>query len=208
MDTFMGFIAAFGFNFAPRDWAGCNGQLLGISDNQALFALLSTFYGGDGRTNFNLPDVRGRTMIGFGQTPGLDAYQIGSRSGLNRHQIKTSQMPSHTHVADVTAGSGGGPATGTLSASTNDGANPQPLQGDYLAATTKGRSDRSNTYIDAANKGTTVTLGGLDISGGGGGSLPTVTNQPTGGTTPIPLMQPFIAINYCIAIQGTFPSRN
>ena len=114
MDTFMGFIAAFGFNFAPRDWAGCNGQIVTISDNQALFSLLNTFYGGDGRVTFNLPDVRGRTMIGFGQTPGLDAYQIGARAGLNRHQIKTSQMPSHTHVADVTAGSGGGPATGRI----------------------------------------------------------------------------------------------
>ena len=88
MEPFLGQIQLFGFNFAPRGWAFCNGQLLPISQNSALFSLLGTIYGGDGRTTFGLPDLRGRNAIHFGQGPGLPNFAIGSKGGLSQSQSR------------------------------------------------------------------------------------------------------------------------
>ena len=98
-EAFVGEIRAFGFNFAPRSWAFCDGQLLPISQNQALFSLIGTFYGGDGRTTFQLPDLRGRAPIKYGNGPGLSSYQLGHRGGLEQVTLTQNQMPTHNHVA-------------------------------------------------------------------------------------------------------------
>jgi microcystin-dependent protein len=98
MDPFLGQIQTFGFNFAPRGWALCSGQLLAISANSALFSLLGTIYGGDGRTTFALPDLRSRTMVHAGQGPGLNNINLGQKSGTEYHTLTTPEMPSHTHA--------------------------------------------------------------------------------------------------------------
>jgi len=96
-DPFIGEIRNFGFNFAPRGWALCNGQLLPIQQNQALFSLLGTMYGGDGRVTFGLPDLRGRVSMGFGQGPGLSLRTQGEQSGAEAVTLAAGQMPSHSH---------------------------------------------------------------------------------------------------------------
>ena len=101
---FVGEIRMFAGNFAPRGWAFCDGQLLAVSQNDALFSLLGTIYGGDGRTTFGLPDMRGRIPIHQGTGPGLTSRQIGSKSGSENAAVSQSQLPSHTHAWKVTDG--------------------------------------------------------------------------------------------------------
>ena len=98
MDPFLGQIVLFGGNFAPRGWALCEGQLLPISQYSALFSILGTIYGGDGRTTFALPDLRGRAAISSGRGPGLSDRRLGSRSGQEVHTLTTLEMPSHNHL--------------------------------------------------------------------------------------------------------------
>lgn len=97
-EPFLGQIQDFGFNFAPKGWAQCNGQLMQIAQNTALFSLLGTTYGGDGRVTFALPDLRGRTPIHFGQGPGRASYQIGQVGGNETVTLQTSQIPYHNHI--------------------------------------------------------------------------------------------------------------
>jgi microcystin-dependent protein len=104
-DPFLGQIQAFGFNFAPRGWAMCNGQLMSISQNTALFSLLGTFYGGDGVTTFGLPDLRGRVAVHQGQGPGLSPYVIGQAAGTENVTLLQSQMPAHTHIPNASSNS-------------------------------------------------------------------------------------------------------
>lgn len=101
MEPFIGQIQAFGFNFAPRGWAQCNGQLLAISQYQSLFSLLGTTYGGDGRTTFALPDLRSRSIVGVGQGPGQDNIKIGQSGGAYSHTLTDAQIPSHAHGVKV-----------------------------------------------------------------------------------------------------------
>jgi microcystin-dependent protein len=101
MEPFLGQIQAFGFNFAPRSWATCDGQLLPISQYSALFSLLGTIYGGDGRTTFALPDLRGRAMLHQGNGPGLTSRPIGQRSGGETNTLNTTQLPSHGHGVNM-----------------------------------------------------------------------------------------------------------
>ena len=96
-EPFIGTIQGFGFNFAPRGWGNCNGALLPINQNTSLFSLLGTTYGGDGRTNFALPDLRGRSALNMGQGPGLQNYRQGVRGGTEKTTMTTAQMPAHNH---------------------------------------------------------------------------------------------------------------
>ena len=114
MTPFIGQIQAFGFNFAPRGWTFCNGTLLSISSNTALFSLLGTTFGGDGRTTFGLPDLRGRSIVGAGSGPGLDTITWGEKSGQSQLNLSVLNMPSHNHVATARLGAGlGNTATAT-----------------------------------------------------------------------------------------------
>lgn len=112
MEPFIGQILAVGFGFAPRGWATCEGQLLPITSNEALFSLLGTTFGGDGRTTFGLPDLRGRSIVGQGTGPGLSNIRWGQRGGAETHTLTLAQMPSHTHAIGVNtaAGEEGNPA--------------------------------------------------------------------------------------------------
>ena len=121
MEPFIGQIQAFGFNFAPRGWAQCNGQILAISQYSALFSLLGTTFGGDGRTTFALPDLRSRSIVHIGTGAGLDNISWGERGGVIIHQITTAQMPSHNHgvAINVSTQTGGESSpTGIIAAQT------------------------------------------------------------------------------------------
>ncbi|MDC8004523.1 tail fiber protein [Aureisphaera galaxeae] len=106
MDPFIGQIMPVGFNFAPRGWAFCHGQLLAIASHTALFSLLGTTFGGDGRTTFGLPDSRGRSFVGVGSGPGLAPITWGERAGAENHTITIGQLPSHTHNIGVSTATG------------------------------------------------------------------------------------------------------
>lgn len=179
MDPLLAEIRLFAGNFAPNGWAFCQGQLLSIAQNTALFSLLGTTYGGDGMVTFGLPDLRGRVPIGFGQGPGLPYYVLGEQSGEPNHTLLTTEMPAHNHAAQaqINAVSGGGNVGSPANA--------------YPAASTA----RDNIYSSATPNSTMspqaaqVTLG---ISGG---------SQPHNN------MQPYLGLNYIIALQGIYPSR-
>ena len=106
MTPILGTIQAFGFNFAPRGWAMCQGQILAIAQNTALFSLLGTMYGGNGQTTFALPDLRGRSLVGIGNGPGLSSITQGEMSGSETHTLIVTEMPAHNHVATVQLGAG------------------------------------------------------------------------------------------------------
>lgn len=205
METFVGFIGAFGFNFAPRNWGLCQGALIAINDNPTLFSLVSDFYGGDGRTTFGVPDLRGRTAIGYGAGPGLPNYNIGWKPGDEQIALTVSQMPTHNHIAQVSPGSCS--VSAYLEASTVNGDHDVPQSGDYLATSFKGRGDLNKNYISAANAGTTVPLGGLEVNCSGG-SPASVSILNAGAGNPFSIMQPSLVINFCIALQGVYPPRN
>ena len=172
VETFLGEIRMFAGNFAPTGWAFCQGQLLPIAQNQALFSLLGTTYGGDGRTTFALPDLRGRVPVGFGQGPGLSNRVIGEQFGSELVTLNINQMPSHNH---------------TVNAVTSEG--NQNLPTNSLPANTK---TLDKEYSDA-NANTTMKA--------------TMVN-PTGGSQPFGVSQPSLGVNFIIALQGIYPSRN
>ena len=118
MEPFIGTVMLFGGNFAPRGWAFCEGQLLAISSHSALFSILGTVYGGDGRTTFGLPDLRGRVAIEEGSGPGLDTYRLGQQGGAPTTVLLASNLPSHNHTLRVPINNSelGGESTGVLSA--------------------------------------------------------------------------------------------
>jgi microcystin-dependent protein len=171
MEPFIGQIEAFGFNYAPKGWALCNGALLSIAQNSALFSLLGTVYGGDGITTFALPDLRGRVAINQGSSPGGRTYAMGQMGGQEQITLITPQMPSHSHVAIVHALNG-----------TPDSSEPG---GAFLAEADVYSTGAPNTVMNAGS----------------------VTNAVAGGNQPHENMQPYLTINYCIALQGIFPSR-
>lgn len=175
MEPFLGQIQPFGFNFAPRGWAFCAGQQIAIAQNSALFSLLGTVYGGNGQTTFALPDLRGRSPVGFGDGPGLTPINIGAKAGSETHTLLSTQMPSHTH---------------TLSASDEPGTNTTPQAGNYLASVV----GTSKGGLYSTNAGNMIPLGNpTGISGEG---------------QAFSIRNPFQAINFSIALQGVFPSRN
>ena len=134
MEPFIGQIQTFGFNFAPRGWAQCNGQLLAISQYTALFSLLGTTYGGDGRTTFGLPDLRGRSIVGMGNGPGLSSISWGEKAGAENHTLTTPQMPSHAHSVKVAVNTGAGDEASPTSmiASSANGFSEDPTANAFL----------------------------------------------------------------------------
>jgi microcystin-dependent protein len=189
MEPFIAQIMMFGGNFAPRGWAFCEGQLLPISNNAALFSLIGTIYGGDGRTTFALPDMRGRSPIGQGHGSGLTPRPFGQRGGVESVTLNQLQMPSHTHTASV--GQSGSSVTAT--SATANTTNPN---GAYLAQATTQGGEAIAVYNNSAPSNA-VNLGGSSV---------TIGN--TGGNQPHENMPPFQVIPFVIALQGVFPSRN
>ncbi len=187
-EPFIGQIQTYGFNFAPRGWALCDGQLLPISQNTALFSLLGTIYGGDGRNTLGLPDLRGRAPIHFGNGPGLSTRKIGSKGGEEWVTLNLTQMPSHNHTASSSGF--------TARMLCNNG----PATKDTPVGNTLAELDRSNQYTDQAPNAQ-MAAGTVEIDGA-------VTINNNGGSQPHHNMQPYLTINYSIALVGLFPSRS
>ena len=196
MEPFIGQIMAFVGNFAIRGWAKCDGQLLPISQNTALFSIIGTTYGGDGRTTFALPDLRGRAPMHFGHGPGLSDYRLGTRGGVEQVTLNQTQIPSHSHVASAAD------VTISIKASSAEADLHTPAAGSSLAAGNK-VNGRGTDPIQMYNSSMPdITLGGGSTSAGN------VTIGNTGGNLSHENRQPFLTVNYLIALQGIFPSRS
>lgn len=176
---FLGEIKLVSFNFAPKGWAMCNGQLLPINQNQALFALFGTMYGGNGQTNFALPDLRGRVPIHFGSS-----HIVGERAGTETVTLTAATMPQHIHVMQVK----NGPAT---------------LVGGAIPAATK-----SLAQATAATAGGPVPVSLYGASSGANAAMGPTELGNVGGSQPHTNLQPFLTLNYVVALQGIFPSQN
>ncbi|MEM6801939.1 MAG: tail fiber protein [Bacteroidota bacterium] len=183
MDPFIGQILMFGGNFAPRGWALCDGTLLAISQNQALFSILGTTYGGDGRTTFALPDLRGRVPMHPGSGPGLSTRRLGQKGGTETNVLNTNQLPSHSHAAS---------ASGSVRPQATNGGGDESNPGGGYPATAS-----TDLYAETPN----TTLGESPVS-------VNVTIGNTGANQSVNNVQPFQCVNYIIALVGTFPSRN
>jgi microcystin-dependent protein len=168
MEAFLGQIVMFGSNFAPRSWAFCDGQLIAISQNAALFSLLGTIYGGDGRTTFALPDMRGRVPVHPGNGSGLSQYQLGARGGTENTTLTVANLPAHTHDVRLV-----------------DEATEERGEGHYLA----------NGHPNYGSGTPSSTLSREAVANTGGGQY---FNN----------IQPYLCVNFIIALYGTFPSRN
>lgn len=182
-EAFIGSIVLFAGNFAPRNWAFCNGAVLSIAQYQALYSLLGATYGGDGRNTFALPDLRSRVPVhaNNGQAgPGLQPVQLGEAAGTPTVTLLTSQMPAHTHMLTVNTGNGtaSSPAGGV------------PAVGNYEDQAS-GEVITVNNYAAAPNN----TANPQAIS-------------PAGGNQPVSVMQPYLGLNYIICLNGLYPSRD
>jgi microcystin-dependent protein len=198
MEFYLSQIVMWGCNFAPRGWMFCNGQQLSISQNSALFSLLGTTFGGNGQTTFALPDLRGRAPIHFGQGPGLTNWTLGETTGTETVALTQSQMPSHTHAATAASTS---TTAATLHAETSQADARNPL-GNMLATPPAGAAIYA-APVPADNKGMAPDSITATTS-----TTTTVTVQTAGNSEPFGVIQPSLAVNFCICIQGIFPSRN
>lgn len=171
-DQFVAEIRMFAGNFAPKGWAFCNGQILPISQNTALYSLLGTTYGGDGKVTFGLPDLQGRVPLGQGQGPGLTDRVLGEEDGAQTVTLTDAQLPNHSHAARASTGA----------ANTGDPSNA------LLAATTAANP----LYVGATGSALSMNGGSLSQAG---------TRQPHNN------LQPYLVVNFIIALQGIFPPR-
>jgi microcystin-dependent protein len=168
-DPFIGELRLLPYNFAPRGWAFCSGQLLSISQNTALFSLLGTTYGGNGQTTFGLPDLRGRVPLSSGQGPGLSTYTLGEAAGTESVTLTAQQMPGHNHGVNASSG---------------DATDSQP-GGHFPAAVGTG------AYAKTSD-----------------GLMNQAMTAPVGRSQPHENRQPYLTLNWCIALEGIYPSRN
>ena len=172
---YIGSIAMFAGNFAPSGYALCQGQILPISQNTALFSILGTTYGGNGQTTFALPDLRGRAPLGTGQGIGLSNVDLGQSDGVENALITTNNMPSHTH---------------TLAASSQPGGLATP-QGNVIAVPVDSTGNPGTAFNPTSN-----------------GQMASASIGPAGNGQAMSIRNPFLGINYIIALQGIYPSRS
>ncbi|GAB2612182.1 phage tail protein [Belliella aquatica] len=180
MEPFLSEIVIFSFNFAPKGFALCNGQLLPINQNQALFALLGTTFGGDGRVNFALPDLRGRALAHVGS-----GFTLGQRTGEQAHTLNVSELPVHIHESNKTA-----------SSILNINASSVATSGDPDGRVFAGNPNFPNRFGEKFDEGFAEP------------PVNTTSTQNEGGGQAHLNMMPFLTLNYCIALQGIFPSPN
>ncbi len=207
-DAYLGEIRMVAFNFAPYGWALCQGQMLSVSQNTALFSLLGTSFGGNGQTTFGLPDLQGRVPLGQGQGAGLPPYVFGQNGGIQAVTLTINNLPAHTHAATF-AGTGGSsaPVTVTVQGSSEAGSTPTP-NGNFLAGIAKQGNQNANLYITNPPANTRGNIGGVS---GGTVAIPapagTVTNASTGGSQPVSIEPPYLCVNFAICLQGIYPTR-
>lgn len=173
-DPFVAEIRIFPFNFAPKGWAFCDGQLLPLSQNTALFSLLGTTYGGDGKSNFALPNMQGNAPMHPGQGPGLSLHDLGETGGSETVSLLESEIPSHAHFMRAHNGDAA------------DAQNPAPTTS--IAQSAQGFAYQTNTSANLVTMNPSILA-------------------PAGGDQPHNNMQPYLTLNFCIALQGVFPPR-
>lgn len=197
-DPYIGEIRIVAFNFAPRGFALCEGQILPVAQNQALFALIGATYGGDGRTTFALPDLRGRIPLGMGTGPGLPTYQWGQRLGTPSQTLTALNLTPHSHTISTNVQA---PVNIDIPANTAEGDTATPGSDKILAKTTKGLT--STQSYTSATADTTLKPIATTLSF----PLQATTTQ-TGQGEPFSIQQPSLAISFAIALEGEFPSRS
>jgi microcystin-dependent protein len=170
-DPFVAEIRIFPFNFAPKGWAFCDGQILPLSQNTALFSLLGTYYGGDGKSNFALPDIQGNAPMHPSQGPGLSLHGLGETGGSETVSLLESEIPSHSHT----------------------------LKADVL--------DIADTNVVSPNASLALSSGGTLYQDTPNGSMSDNAITPAGGDQPHNNMQPYLTLNFCIALQGVYPGH-
>jgi microcystin-dependent protein len=180
MEAYLGTICVFGFNFAPYGWQYCNGQILPISTNAALFSLLGTYYGGNGTSTFGLPNLQGRNAIHMGQLQGGSLYTIGEFAGVDNVTVLISNMPAHMHTI-----------TQTPNGFNGRGSSSATPQGNYPASS----STAENNFNSVFSTGSAM-------------KAPSITIGTSGGSIPVTISDPSLVMNYCIAMTGIFPTRN
>jgi len=171
----------FAGNFAPKNWALCQGQIINIASNTALFSILGTTYGGNGTTTFGLPDLRGRTIVGVGQGPGLSTYSLGQIGGAETETLNINTMPAHVHPVAVVAAN---PAT-------DEPANLSTAANDVYA--------RDINSLSPYAGGPSANMGPLQGQ---------ITMTPVGSNTPFSILRPLLGMNYVICLRGVYPARN
>tara|TARA_B100000809_G_scaffold262284_1_gene312922 strand:+ start:5888 stop:6451 length:564 start_codon:yes stop_codon:yes gene_type:complete len=185
MEPFIGQIQTFAFNYAPQGWSRCDGQELAITSNQALYALIGNTFGGNGRTTFALPDLRGRSVVHTGRGPGLDTIEIGSSGGSNLGYLTIDNIPSHSHTltngtANVKVGATAGEAIDEADSGSN------------------GIQDGGTNEIFTEEPTTANFIGGVEVSG---------STDASGSGHPFSIRPPFLGMGVCIATIGLFPPR-
>ncbi|MFY0602147.1 MAG: phage tail protein [Cyclobacteriaceae bacterium] len=198
MDAFLCTVMGWAPNFAPRDWSYCQGQLMAISTNSAMFSLLGTIYGGDGRSTFGLPDLRGRTMIGSGYAPGLQPYGLGTRGGQEFVTLSIPEIPAHNHTAALSGAS----ATINIAPYVKDGNADEPSPKGNYHATTRSGMVSLNTYSSTTDGSRMATMNETAALSG------SVAVGITGNSSSHENRTPYQVLNYIIAMQGIYPSRN
>lgn len=183
---YLGDITMVGFGFCPRNWLEASGQILTIEEYPLLFALLGVTFGGNGRTTFALPDLRGRVPVAQGQGTGLSDYKMGQTGGAETHTMTPEELPSHQH--QVT-----GSATGRMVAAEEDATTEDP-NGQFLAVPAASIYGAPANPVNMANGSATIEVD--------------LTSQATGGNLPIDLRQPYLTVRFCIAVRGQYPPRN
>lgn len=186
MEPFIGEIRLFAINFAPRGWADCNGKLMDLQSNAVLFSILGTTYGGDGKTSFALPDLRGCAAVGAGAGPGLPNINLGEVVGAETVRLTTSNLPSHTHIVSTYA-----------SNADSDLAEVGDETRFLSRYKVKGLTNVAEHFRSPSIPGPTVNVQMSPSSIG-----------VTGGNQPHENMQPYLTMRYCIALDGIYPSRS
>ncbi len=182
MEGTIGYITPVAFNFAPKSWAFCNGQIINITSNTALFSILGTTYGGNGTTTFALPDLQGRVPVGAGNGPGLSPYTLGQKGGSNTATMTLNNMPAHVHSVLVQAHIPVNEDAAGLDTPTD----AFPAIGPTL-------------YASSPSAGATLAANAMTAN---------FTLGTAGSGQPFNTTQPYLALNYCVCLYGVFPARN
>ncbi len=182
MEPYLGQLMLVPYTFAPSGWANCDGQLLAISSNSALFSLIGTIYGGDGETTFGLPDLRGRVPLHTGSGPGLPFYNLGQRGGSTTNTLIVGNLPAHSHTATASVNN----TSSDLSVPTAGSSIAQPGQ-------ESGRSFVDTLGFNSATPNTNLNPATISVGN-------------TGSSNPVNNMQPYLTMRYVIALVGLFPS--
>lgn len=182
MEVYLGSIQPFAFQWAPRGWVFCSGQLLPVAQNSALFALIGITYGGNGQQTFGVPNLNGRTALGQGASTAGGSFVMGEMAGVESETLTQAQMPMHNHglMGSTAAATSATPASNLMLATTNGS---DPTSGDAVTVQVYGPAP-------------------------GAAMLAPQSIGVAGNSLPFGIMQPYLVINYCIAVSGIYPSRN